>query len=120
MNGYVMFDALAGAAVAVVIARAGYRIVRENAEYLLDTNLVDSAQVEEIARAVEGVRGVRAVRSRGLPHGVWVDLTIVVDGAMTVSDGHGLAHRVEDAIRARLDGIAGVQIHVEPVDSHTT
>jgi cation diffusion facilitator family transporter len=118
--GYVWLDAVAGAAVAVVIAVAGVRIVRENANYLLDANLVDDVKVDTVARGVEGVRGVRAVRSRGLPNGMWLDLAIIVDGGMTVEDGHQLAHRVEDELRAKLPGVVGVQIHVEPVEPRTS
>jgi divalent metal cation (Fe/Co/Zn/Cd) transporter len=55
-----------------------------------------------------------------MPNGVWLDLTVVVEGAMTVADGHALAHRVEDALRAQLADLAGVQIHVEPVEARTS
>jgi cation diffusion facilitator family transporter len=112
--GYGFLDAVAGAAVAAVIATTGIRVVKENAGYLMDTNLVDPDRVAIVARGIAGVHEARDVRSRGSPGGVWVDITIEVDGAMTVDDAHALAHRVEDAIRADLRGILGVSVHTEP------
>lgn len=119
MAGYVWLDAVAGAAVAVVIALAGLRIVRDNAGYLIDRTLVDSDEVVRVACGVPGVRGARGARSRGMPAGIWLDLTVLVDGHVPVAQGHALAHDVERALRAHMPALLGVQIHVEPVKAHT-
>lgn len=89
-------------------------MVKENAGYLMDTNLVDGDRVAIVARQQPGVVAARDVRSRGSPGGVWVDLTIEVDGGMTVKEAHDAAHRVEDAVRDDLRGIVGVSVHVKP------
>ncbi len=112
--GFVWVDAVAGAAVAVFIGITGVRIVKENASYLMDTNLVDVDRVVALALTVEGVRAARDVRSRGSPGNVFVDMAIAVDGGVPVERAHSLAHRVEDSVRKEIPGIAGVQVHVEP------
>jgi cation diffusion facilitator family transporter len=112
--GLPWLDVVAGALVATVIATTGIRIVKENAGYLMDTSLVDPAQVSTVARSVPGVIDARDVRSRGSPGGVWVELVVEVEGAMTVRDAHSLAHGVEDALRLRFPGVLGVSVHVEP------
>ena len=113
--GVPWLDPIAGALVAGVIAVTGIRVVKENAGYLMDTNLVDVERVSTIARNVPGVHDARDVRSRGSPGGVWVELIVEVDGAMSVRDAHSLAHRVEDALRQQFPGVLGVSVHVEPV-----
>ena len=78
---------------------------------------VDPAIVERIVHEAGhtlGVRQVRETKVRWLGHRLVVDLTIDVDAAATVSDGHAVA----TAARQRLlDGVAhvdDVHVHVHP------
>jgi len=52
------------------------------------------------------------VRKMGLSF--YVDLHIVVEGDMTVREGHLLSHQVEDRILDFLPQVAEVLLHVEP------
>ncbi len=113
-RGYHWLDTVAGAAVAVYIVLLAARVLRENAGYLLDQSVLDPARVLELARSVDGVAAARDGRSRGTPGGIFIDLTVEVDGALPVADAHALAHRVEDAVRDGIPGVLGVQVHVEP------
>ncbi len=113
-RGYVWLDALTGAAVAGYIVLMAARVLRENAGYLLDESVLDPARVLELAGSVDGVTSARDGRSRGTPGGVFIDLTVEVDGALPVADAHTLAHRVEDAVKDGIPGVLGVQVHVEP------
>lgn len=118
-QGLVWLDAVAGAAIAAYIVLLASRVLRENAGYLLDASVLDPARVVEVARAVPGVSAARDSRSRGTPGGVFVDLTIEVDGGLSVAAAHALAHRVEDAVREGIPGVMGVQVHVEPLAAGT-
>lgn len=72
------------------------------------------AKVRTVAGHVEGVIGLDKcfVRKMGLSY--YVDLHIVVDGRMTVREGHRIAHAVEDKVLASLPQISEVLVHVEP------
>ncbi len=61
--------------------------------------LAGEMTIAETARRVEGVRGVKNVRIHPLGSDVRVDLEINIDGDLTVSRGHTIAHAVEDAVR---------------------
>lgn len=81
----------------------------------------DSQMVEKIrAVAVEvpGVMGTHRcwVRKLGFDH--FVELDIVVDGSMTVHEGHDLAHQVQEAIKEAIPVITRVMVHVEPQDAY--
>jgi divalent metal cation (Fe/Co/Zn/Cd) transporter len=52
------------------------------------------------------------VRKMGISF--YVDLHVGVDGAISVRDGHDIAHQVKDAIKATDPRIADVLVHVEP------
>jgi divalent metal cation (Fe/Co/Zn/Cd) transporter len=47
----------------------------------------------------------------------YVDLHVGVDGAISVRDGHDIAHLVKDAIKQTDARIADVLVHVEPAGS---
>lgn len=49
----------------------------------------------------------------------YIDLHIVVDGELTVREGHLLAHKVEDEILRALPHVADVLVHVEPQEELT-
>lgn len=50
----------------------------------------------------------------------YVDLHIVVDGELTVREGHQLSHKVEDEIVGASPHVAEVLVHVEPQEELTT
>jgi len=64
--------------------------------------------------SVPGVEAVTflAVRPRGSVY--LADVSIAVRPDMTVAEGHGLAHAVEDALREDVTRLIGVVVHVEP------
>ncbi len=43
-----------------------------------------------------------------------VDLHIIVDGNISVAEGHDIAHTLKDALRQEMPELADVHIHVEP------
>lgn len=67
-----------------------------------------------IAREVEGVRAVKAVRVHPLGASLRVDLEIDVDGELSVRQGHAIAHEVEGAIRSLHVHVEQVHVHVNP------
>lgn len=77
-----------------------------------------SPEVEaEVRRAAAGIRGVLGTEKcfvRKMGFDFFVDLHVLVDGDATVRQGHDIAHRVKDAVRAALPRVTDVLIHVEP------
>ncbi|MDQ6656070.1 MAG: cation-efflux pump, partial [Verrucomicrobiota bacterium] len=73
--------------------------------------------VERVRQAAVQVRGVREVekcRLRKMGMHYYVDLHVRVNGDISVTDGHDIAHDVKDAIRLTNGRIADVLVHVEP------
>ena len=54
----------------------------------------------------------RFIRQMGFKY--YVDLHVVVDGRMSVTDGHHIAHQVEDTILASQPNIAKLLVYIEP------
>ncbi|MGA2888841.1 MAG: cation diffusion facilitator family transporter [Terracidiphilus sp.] len=92
------------------------RQLRTPFEELLD--IAPSPQMEQLVRSVAsgmpGVIGLEKCHVRKMGFRYYVDLHVVVDGTLTVRQGHNIAHDVEDSLLDKLPKIAEVLVHVEP------
>jgi cation diffusion facilitator family transporter len=75
------------------------------------------AQVRAIAGSVPGILSMDKCFVRKMGLSFYVDLHIVVNGELTVREGHLLSHRVEDEILGARLSVAEVLVHVEPQES---
>ena len=102
----------------VVIATTGVRLLRPALHEILDTaprgGIAESLQ--RAARSVPGVIDLDKCYVRKMGVAYYVDLHVRVDGSISVREGHDLAHRVKDIIRAADSRIADVLVHVEPAE----
>ena len=111
-------DMLAACLASIALLFAGWRVGRDALASLTDEARVDPAEVRSLVMAVPGVDHCHAVRSRGMPDYIQVDLNIHADPEMTLEEGHALAHEVEDAVRHNIPGVVDVSVHVEPTERH--
>jgi len=77
-------------------------------------------EIRSVASRVLGVIGLEKCHVRKVGFSYYVDLHIVVEGTMTVRQGHNIAHDVEDAVLQRVPQIAEVLVHVEPEEELLT
>lgn len=99
-----------------IIIFNAWRQIRMPFEELLD--IAPSPQMEQLVRSVatgvSGVIGLEKCHVRKMGFRYYVDLHVVVDGGLTVRQGHNIAHDVEDSLLEKLPKIAEVLVHVEP------
>jgi cation diffusion facilitator family transporter len=111
--GYPRADALCTLFVAIVIARAGWRILKTTVPILVDERAAAEDTIAGIARSALGVRDCFHVRSRGRAGDVFAELTITVDRSLNVEEAHHIADDVERRVASAL-GAREVVVHVEP------
>lgn len=99
-----------------VIAVNGWRLLLPALHEMLDTaprgEIVST--IEGAAASVDGVVNVEKCLVRKMGISFYVDLHVGVDGAISVRDGHAIAHQVKDAIKQTDSRIADVLVHIEP------
>jgi cation diffusion facilitator family transporter len=99
-----------------IILFNGFRQMRSPIAELLDTtpavNMEDA--VRRVAKTVPGVAGLEKYVIRKVGFSYYIDLHVLVDGRISVTDGHRIAHEVESAILATQPKIAKVLVHIEP------
>jgi cation diffusion facilitator family transporter len=115
--GFPWVDPLAGALVALVILRTGIEILRESSANLMDT--VPGKELEhQIVRLLSGVSAIQQIEEiqahRFGPYLV-INITIGVDGGMSVTRGDQIATQVEHILSREIDLLQRVHVHYHPV-----
>lgn len=114
--GLVWMDSAAGVVVAIVVIKTGIDILFHGIDELMDASLPEEEL--ETLRALIHTSRVEAeltqIRSRRISAGCYLDLTIQVDGEISVDRGHRIADQVEELVRETYDDILGITVHVEP------
>jgi len=116
--GWAAADGWAALFACAIIVFNGSRLMIPALAEILDT-APPAALIEAIrhtAAAVPGVDGTDLCRMRKMGLEYYVDLHVLVDGNLPVREGHRIAHRVKDAIRADHPAVRDVLVHVEPDD----
>jgi cation diffusion facilitator family transporter len=114
---WALLDVVVGFVVSVFIVVAAWKILRPALSQLVDTAPPHEVRdrLSGIALSVPGVRGVHSLRSRYQGSGIEVDMHVIVDGAMPVTQGYMISTQVEEKIRRQAPGVVGVVVRTEPV-----
>jgi cation diffusion facilitator family transporter len=116
-QGYPFVDPLVGAIVALLILRTGVEILRQSSYELMDA--VPSRELyAKIAGLLAGepdVKSVEAVHAHRFGPYLVVNLTIGVDGDLSVAAGDCIATQVEQLLYERFELIRQVYVHYHPV-----
>jgi cation diffusion facilitator family transporter len=114
--GYLWVDPLAAALVALVILRTGIEILRDSAADLMDT-VPGEALAQQVTQLVDGVPGVKQIHEihahRFGPYLV-VNVTIGVDGTLSVEAGDEIACQVEQILYQNIEFLRRVYVHYHP------
>lgn len=121
-KGYETADDWAALLASGFILYNSFLIFRPALSEIMDEHLYDDL-VEEIrlkSKEVEGVIDTEKcmIRKSGMRY--HVDLHAIVDGEITVKEGHLIAHRLQDYLEAEIPGLGQVLIHVEPWEEFPT
>jgi cation diffusion facilitator family transporter len=111
--GLAWSDPAIALAVAGLVGRAGYQILRRSIPTLVDERAFESAAIQREAEGVNGVVSAYSIRSRRAGDRRFAELTISVNGHSDVASAHRIADQVEDRLRDNLQ-LDEVTVHVEP------
>jgi len=111
--GFPQADALLAGLVALVIAKIGVDILRENLPVLVDQAALDPNRIAVIAKSVEGVESLHRVRSRGPVGSAAIDLHIQVSPRKSLQEATAVADEVRRRLLA-LNEVTDVTVHLEP------
>ncbi|MET4137885.1 cation diffusion facilitator family transporter [Pedobacter sp. UYP1] len=115
-KGYESADDIAALFAAAFILYNSYKIFRPALGEIMDEHLYDDlvVSIREVSLTVNGVIDTEKcyVRKAGMQY--HIDLHAIVNGNISVREGHDISHRLQDTLRAKLPELANVLIHIEP------
>jgi len=116
MAGVLWLDAVAAIGVSIMIAHIGWSLGFSGVSELVDTGLSDKQLVEikNIVQAVDGVRTLHGLRTRKMGATALVDVHILVNPRISVSEGHQIGEIVRASVVNKLDDITDVLVHIDP------
>jgi cation diffusion facilitator family transporter len=116
--GYETADDWAALIASFFIVYNAYLIFRPALGEILDEHVYDDLveEIRVIAEKVDGVQGTEKcfVRKTGMTY--WVDLHLLVNGNLSVTEGHEISHAAKDALMEQLPELANILIHIEPIE----
>ncbi|GAB4296674.1 MAG: cation diffusion facilitator family transporter [Thiohalomonadaceae bacterium] len=118
MAGLPYLDAIAAAAVGLMIAKIAWDLAWHAVHELVDTAL-EAERVEAIRRVIQSVDGVNelhTLRTRRMGADALVDVHIQVDPLLSVSEGHHISERVRQKVIREIDEVQDVLVHIDPED----
>lgn len=115
-KGYESADDWAALFASVFILYNSYNIFRPALGEIMDEHLYDDVIVEirTVARSVDGIIDTEKCFIRKAGMQFHVDLHAIVDGKISVKEGHELAHKLNDVLLSQIPELGHVLIHVEP------
>ena len=114
--GMPILDPVAAIIVALMIAKIGYDLGYHSMRELVDTAL-DPEIVEQIKEKIlenEEVLEMHMLRTRRMGHTALVDVHILVQPKLSVSEGHHISESVEYSLIKSFDEINDVTVHIDP------
>ena len=112
----IWLDAIGAIVVSVFIIYPAYTIFKKSILSILDES-VDSetlSKIEQIALQTKDVKEVHDIRTRKAGETFFVDMHILVDGNISVQEGHDISEEVKLNLMKSNEDILDVLVHLEP------
>ncbi len=114
--GIGVLDAIAAVIVGIMILKMAWQFGWSSIRELVDTGLeVDVlTKIKETINSVPGVREVHQLRTRSLGGTIYLDVHIMVDSYISVSEGHFISNQVHLRLMKEVPGVVDVTVHIDP------
>ncbi len=112
--GYAFVDPLVAVLIAGVIAWTAFLVLKDVLASLTDAIRLDPEEVRTAVMSISGVLDCHDIRTRGLNHHVFMDLSVHVDPTLSVKKAHSLATRIEEHLIDHFESLEDVVVHIEP------
>lgn len=117
-QGYVWMDIAAAMFVALIIAKIGWELCADALKELVDTAVPDQrrAQFESCILTIRGILGITSLRSRLSGGRIILEIRLLVNPRISVSEGHQLGELASKALIGQFSDISEVLVHIDPMN----
>jgi cation diffusion facilitator family transporter len=116
LPSWTFLDHLGAVVVSMFILHAAFKITWPNLKQLIDVGAPAEMRrrIRNIACTHRGVIQVHDIRTRYIGNNIQVVLHLIVDGGLTVRQGHEISRDVEMRLVQDIEEVVDVVVHVEP------
>ncbi len=121
MAGLTYLDGVASVLIAVMVAKIGWELAWHSVHELIDRGLEqeDIATIRRKILEVDGVLSSHRLRTRRMGGSVFVDVNVLVNPSISVSEGHRIGQEVLSRLRDEVEEVVDVTVHIDPEDDET-
>ena len=115
ITGLTILDPIIGIIVAGIIFKAGYTIMKQTLNNLLEGS-ISKNEMEEITKILDtfqNIKGYKDLKARNIGPMIKMELTVLFDNDMKIYDCHKICDEIEHAITNKIGNIS-IIIHSEP------
>lgn len=118
MAGLEYLDAVAAVIVGAMVAKIGWELAWQSVHELVDTALDPErvAAIRDEVLQVGGVRELHMLRTRRMGGEALVDVHVIVDPRLSVSEGHYIGEKVRRRLIREVEEVTDVMVHIDPED----
>ncbi len=115
-KGYEEADDYAALCASLIIIYNAYRLFKPALYEIMDTapsnEVID--KIIDTSLKVEGVIAIDKCFARKMGFQYYIDMHVIVNGKISVFEGHEIAHTVKNKLLSSFNNISDVLIHIEP------
>lgn len=115
-KGFEAADDVAALIASFIIVYNAYKIFRPVISEISDEQVYDELieEIRAISLTVPGVIDTEKCHVRKMGMSYYVDLHLIVNGTLSVIEGHKIGHDLKDEIQRVIPQVADVLVHLEP------
>ncbi|MEM1244012.1 MAG: cation diffusion facilitator family transporter [Pseudomonadota bacterium] len=119
--GYAGLDAIAAIIVGILIikmaASLGWVSIKELIDTAVDPHSLE--KIRDIIKQVPGVNTIHQLRTRSMANQILVDVHVIVNPYLSVSEGHHIADKVQTKLCREIREISDVTVHIDVEDDES-
>ena len=114
-------DIVASLVICIFIVKAAYDIFKDAVNKMIDRSCNEEIERELLQCALEqdGVCGVESIQTRVFGNKIYVDITILANSEITLTQSHRIARRVHDALEEQFEKIKHITVCVNPLQKES-
>jgi cation diffusion facilitator family transporter len=122
MLGIPFADNICAAIIGAVIIYSGIKLFLNGVMELIDTGLDQKflGEIKNCILSTPGVISIHQLRTRSHGGKIFIDLHIIVNTLISVSEGHHIGEKVHEKLMKAFPQIADVTVHIDPENDETT
>jgi cation diffusion facilitator family transporter len=115
---FYIVDNIGGIICSILIIRIGLKIIIPALSELSDCGASEKIRkiIETTVLTLNKIKSTHKIRTRKMGSCIYADLHILIDGNISVKEGHKIAHGVQNILKETIPDLIDVVVHIEPYE----